>query len=295
MPRPFRVLGAGVALVVATLAAATPAPAAAALSPARAAPAAAAAAPVGGTAAAAPALPDSMAAIGDSITQAVDVCCFYGNWPSHSWSTGAGVLDGIASHYERIRARNPAIRGHRWNNAVSGARMADAPGQARRTVGQGAEYVTILIGANDLCGWDGTLTPTATFREQFEETLEILRTGLPASHVFVASIPNLYQLWSILRTDPVAQVVWQAAGICPSMLNFFNSPADRQAVIDRQRELNDVLRGVCATWSNCRFDDELVYNYDFTRAMVSRLDYFHPSLAGQATLATLTWEASWWA
>jgi lysophospholipase L1-like esterase len=245
-------------------------------------------------ASAAPPLPDSMAAIGDSITQAVDVCCFFGTWPGHSWSTGNAPLDGIASHYERIRARNPTIRGQRWNNAVSGARMADAPGQARRTVGQGAEYVTILMGANDLCGWDGTLTPTATFRAQFTETLDILRAGLPGSHVFVASIPNLYQLWSILRTDPVAQVVWQAAGICPSMLNFFNSPADRQAVIDRERELNDVLRGVCATWSNCRFDDDLVYDYDFTRDLVSRLDYFHPSLAGQATLAALTWEASWW-
>ncbi len=150
------------------------------------------------------------------------------------------------------------------------------------------------MGANDLCGWDGTLTPTATFRAQFAETLDILRTGLPASHVFVASIPNLYQLWSILRTDPVAQVVWQAAGICPSMLNFFNSPADRQAVIDRQHELNDALRDVCATWSNCRFDNYLTYNFAFTRPMVSKLDYFHPSLSGQATLSALTWEASWW-
>ena len=243
---------------------------------------------------AAPPLPASMAAIGDSITQAVDVCCFYGNWPGHSWSTGNAPLDGIASHYERIRARNPDIRGHRWNNAVSGARMADAPGQARRTVDQGAEYVTILMGANDLCGWDGTLTPTATFRDQFEDTLAILRDGLPASHVFVASIPNLHQLWSVLRTNPVAQVVWQAAGICPSMLNFFNSAADRQAVIDRERELNRALAEVCATWSNCRFDNYLVYNYDFTADLVSRLDWFHPSLAGQATLAALTWRASWW-
>ena len=235
-----------------------------------------------------------MAAIGDSITQAVDVCCFYGNWPGHSWSTGNVPLDGIASHYERLRAQHPAIRGHRWNNAVSGAQMADAPGQARGTVGQGAQYVTILMGANDLCGWDGTLTPTATFRAQFTETLDILRTGLPASHVFVASIPNLYQLWSILRTNPVAQTVWQAAGICPSMLNFFNSAADRQAVIDREAELNQVLEDVCATWSNCRFDNYLTYNYAFTRSMVSKLDYFHPSLSGQATLSTLTWNASWW-
>jgi lysophospholipase L1-like esterase len=281
MPRPFRVLALGAALILATLGAASAASASVTASRS------AVVAPV-------PPLPDSIAAIGDSITQAVDVCCFYGNWPGHSWSTGNVPLDGIASHYERIRAQNPGIRGHRWNNAVSGAQMADAPGQARRTVGQGAEYVTILMGANDLCGWDGTLTPTATFRAQFTETLEILRAGLPASHVFVASIPNLYQLWSILRTDPVAQVVWQAAGICPSMLNFFNSPADRQAVVDRQRELNSVLRDVCATWSSCRFDNYLTYNYDFTRSMVSKLDYFHPSLSGQGTLAALTWNASWW-
>jgi hypothetical protein len=110
----------------------------------------------------------------------------------------------------------------------------------------------------------------------------------------VASIPNLHQLWSVLRTNPVAQVVWQAAGICPSMLNFFNSPADRQAVIDREHELNRALDQVCATWSNCRFDNYLTYNFDFTPSMVSRLDRFHPSLTGQATLAALTWEASWW-
>jgi lysophospholipase L1-like esterase len=282
MPRLLRVLALGIALVLATVGTATSASAAAS-----------AATPTAATAAAPP-LPDSMAAIGDSITQAVDVCCFFGDWPGHSWSTGNAPLDGIASHYERIRARNPVIRGHRWNNAVSGARMADAPAQARRTVDQGAQYVTVLMGANDLCGWDGTLTPTATFRAQFTETLAILEAGLPDSHVFVASIPNLHQLWSILRTNPVAQVVWQAAGICPSMLNFFNSPADRQAVIDRERELNRVLEDVCATWSNCRFDGYLTYDYDFTPAMVSRLDWFHPSLAGQATLAALTWNASWW-
>jgi hypothetical protein len=68
------------------------------------------------------------------------------------------------------------------------------------------------MGANDLCGWNGGLTPTATFRAQFTETLDILRAGLPGTRVLVASIPNLYQLWSVLRTDPVARVVWQAAG-----------------------------------------------------------------------------------
>jgi len=282
MPRPLRVLAVGFALVLATL------------GPATAASASSAGAAASAAVVAAPPLPDSMAAIGDSITQAVDVCCLYRSWPGHSWSTGYVPFDGIASHYERLRARNPAIRGHRWNNAVSGARMADAPDQARRTVAQGAEYVTILMGANDLCRSDGTLTPTATFRAQFHATLHILRTGLPDTRVFVASIPDLHQLWSALRTDPVAQLVWRTAGICPPMLDAANTPADRQAVIDRERELNKVLHDVCATWSRCRFDDYLTYDYDFTRDLVSKLDYFHPNLRGQATLSAVTWEASWW-
>ena len=287
MPRSFRALSLGVALVLVTLVTAGPATASGTASGSAAAPASLAAL-------AAPPLPDSIAAIGDSITQAVDVCCFYGNWPSQSWSTGFVPLDGIASHYERVRALNPRVRGNRWNNAVAGAQMADAPAQARATVRQGAEYVTILMGANDLCGSEGTLTPTATFRAQFTKTMAILRTGLPASRVFVASIPNLYQLWSVLRADPVAQAVWQAAGICPSMRSLLSSPAGRRAFVERQRKLNEVLRDVCASWSRCRFDNYLTYNYDFTRSLVSKLDYFHPSRSGQATLASLTWNASWW-
>jgi lysophospholipase L1-like esterase len=271
MRRPVRVLLAGVAVLLATLG---PAASSSAQEPP-------------------PPLPSSIAAIGDSITQAFDACCFYGNWPRHSWSTGYDGDDGVASHYERIRAQNPAIRGHRHNNALSGAKMAAAPAQAQATVGQGAQYVTILMGANDLCDADG-LTPTATFRAQFEQAIGILREGLPGSRVFVSSIPNLYQLWSLLHADPAAQLVWQTARICPPMLRITNSEADRQRVVQRELEFNQALREVCAGWASCRFDGGRTYGFQFTRAMVSRLDYFHPSLLGHATLAAETWQASWW-
>jgi lysophospholipase L1-like esterase len=105
----------------------------------------------GPSGAATPALPNSMAAIGDSITQAFDACCWYGNHPANSWSTGWAGWDGVRSHYERILAHKPAISGHNYNDAVSGARMSDAPGQAALAVSQGAKYVTILMGANDVC------------------------------------------------------------------------------------------------------------------------------------------------
>jgi lysophospholipase L1-like esterase len=251
---------------------------------------------VAAAAAGSPPLPGSMAAIGDSITQATDACCWYGNHPANSWSTGDAGWDGVFSHYERIRAAKPTISGNQFNDSVSGARMSDAPAQAQRAVEQRARYVTILMGANDLCTSSvGSMTPLDTFRAQFQQTLAILDSGLPArAHIFVSSIPDVYQLWNLYHGDPVAEWVWSTARICQSLLSTSNTDADRQAVRDRELAFNAVLAQECARYANCRFDGNAVYNYPFTKNQVSKLDYFHPSLSGQAALAELTWRTSWW-
>jgi lysophospholipase L1-like esterase len=237
-----------------------------------------------------------MAAIGDSITQAADACCWYGDHPANSWSTGGAGWDGVLSHYERIRASNPDISGNNYNSAVSGARMDDGPGQARRAVDQRARYVTILLGANDLCtSAPGTMTSVDTFRSYFQQTLQILFDGLPRrARVFVASIPDVYQLWQIYHGDVAAQLVWDLADICQSLLSTSRTEADRQLVRDRNIAFNQVLRDECAKDARCRFDDDAVFNYQFSRSDVSKLDYFHPSLTGQARLADVTWTAGWW-
>ena len=247
-------------------------------------------------ASAAPPLPTSMAAIGDSITRATDVCCWYGDHPTQSWSTGGGAFDGIRSHYERIRPGQPAINGRNYNDARAGAKMRDAPGQAQVAVTQGARYVTVLMGANDVCTDSiSTMTSVADFRAQFTTTMNVLATGLPAgSHVFVSSIPDVYQLWALFRNDAAAQLVWAIAGICQLMLSPFNTEQNRQTVRTREQAFNQVLRGVCGQYVMCRFDDLAVFNYRFTAGQVTRLDYFHPSRSGQAALASITWLRSWW-
>ncbi|HEY3001009.1 MAG TPA: SGNH/GDSL hydrolase family protein, partial [Kribbellaceae bacterium] len=169
----------------------------------------------GATAQAAPPAPRSMASIGDSITRAADVCCWYGDHPANSWSTGDASWDGITSHYERLRALNPAITGHNNNDAKSGARMSDAPGQAETAVAQKVGYVTILMGANDVCtSSPTTMTPVETYRAQFQQTLQTLVSGLPQALIFVASIPDVYHLWEIYHTDWLAPLVWDVANIC---------------------------------------------------------------------------------
>jgi len=243
-----------------------------------------------------PPLPNSMAAIGDSMTQAADVCCWYGDHPSNSWSTGGAGWDSVSSHYERIRALNPYIAGHNYNDAVSGARMSAAPAQASKAVSQGAKYVTILMGANDLCtSTPETMTSVDTFTSYYRQTLSTLIAGLPArGRIFVASIPDVYQLWQIYHTDSTAQFVWQTAGICQSLLSPTRTEAERQLVRDRNIAFNSVLATECAAYARCRFDDNAVFNFQFARSDVSKLDYFHPDLSGQAQLAQLTWTKSWW-
>jgi lysophospholipase L1-like esterase len=243
-----------------------------------------------------PRLPGSIAAIGDSMTRAADVCCWYGDHPGQSWSTGGAGYDPISSHYERILKWKPGVHGHNYNDAVSGARMSDAERQAEAAVSQQAKYVTILMGANDLCTSSAaTMTPTETFRSQFESAMTTLETGLPVrAHIFVASIPNIYRLWEVYHDSWFARLVWSSANICQSMLAAGNTEADRQVVLAHERELNDVLAEVCGRYSNCRFDGYAVFNHPFTRDQVSTLDYFHPDLDGQAVLAEITWANSWW-
>ena len=102
-------------------------------------------------ASASPPAPGSIAGIGDSITRATDVCCFYGDHPEQSWSTGGGLFDGIRSHYEHLLGLSLGIHGHNYNDSRAGAKMRDADGQAQTAVTQHAAYVTILMGANDVC------------------------------------------------------------------------------------------------------------------------------------------------
>jgi lysophospholipase L1-like esterase len=241
-----------------------------------------------------PPLPASMAALGDSITRGYDVCCFYGDHPGQSWSTGYAWYDGISSHYERIKRVKPSSAGHMYNNAVTGAKMAAAPSQAAKAVNQGASYVTILLGANDLCtSSPSTMTSTDSFRTQFEQAMGLLAQE-PSRRIFVSSIPNIYQLWKVLHTNSLARTVWATAHICQSMLATRRTPAERQQVVDREKKFNKILAATCARYANCRWDGGATYNYRFSPGQVSTLDFFHPSLRGQAGLARVTWAASWW-
>ncbi|MFF6874377.1 MULTISPECIES: SGNH/GDSL hydrolase family protein [unclassified Streptomyces] len=235
--------------------------------------------------------PGSVAAVGDSITRAFDACEVLSDCPEASWATGGSPeVDSLAV---RLLGRAGAAQ-RSWNYAVSGARMADLPGQMARAVGRKPQLVTVMVGANDACrSTPAAMTPVSAFRSDFEDSLRSLRKALPKAQVFVASVPNLKRLWSQGRTSPMGKQVWKM-GICPSMLgdpDALDSAATlrRDTVQKRVEDYNKVLREVCAEDKRCRYDGGAVYDYRFGTAQLSRWDYFHPSVNGQARLAEIAY------
>lgn len=234
--------------------------------------------------------PTLMVALGDSITRGANLDgAAPGDHPEGSWATGnASALAG-ASHAERLRAQGELERGAR-NLAVSGARVTDFERQAREALPLRPEYVTVLFGANDACARNvDRMTKPDDFRAAFRAGAETLREGLPeGAIVFVASVPDVTRLAEVHEGNPRAEAAWRFFRVCPVLLSANATDETRAIVRERVVQYNDILREEAERYG-FRHDGGAVAAAQFEVVHVSDLDYFHPSLAGQAELANATW------
>lgn len=234
--------------------------------------------------------PHSIAAVGDSITRGFDACTVLSDCPQASWATGGDAdVDSLA-----VRLLGAQAAERSWNYAVTGARMADLPGQMEQAVEEKPDLVTVMAGANDACRSSAAaMTSVADFRRQFQDAMDILRQALPKTQVYVSSVPNLLRLWSQGRANPLGKQVWKL-GVCPSMLGDADAldaaaTKRRDRVEARVEAYNRVLKEMCAKDRRCRFDDDAVYDYRFGTDQLSHWDWFHPSKSGQARLAEIAY------
>ncbi|MGA2321920.1 MAG: SGNH/GDSL hydrolase family protein, partial [Solirubrobacteraceae bacterium] len=251
--------------------------------------------------------PTSIDALGDSITRGYDSqgagCTALSDCPAFSWATGTAA--NVNSVYLRTKALNPSVLLARpitsstagGNDAKTGAKMSELAGQAKNAVNapNTPDQVWILMGANDVCtSSEATMTPVASFRASFIAGLEVLSSGLPNARIDVLSIPNIYNLWSVLHTNTLADLTWAVAKICQAMLvnPTSTTPAEetrRKNVQKRNEEFNTVLGEVCAQYIHCHSDGGAAYAIKFPASDVNTLDYFHPNEKGQALAAETAW------
>lgn len=246
-------------------------------------------------AAAAQPVPEVMAALGDSISTGFNACGWYVSCKARSWSTGDNQL--VDSHYLRLSTLSGTLQTHNLNFAAPGSTSADLLGQVRKAVEAKADYVTILVGAQDACTrTEQAMTPVETYRRRLDAALAELRSGVPGARVFIASIPDLRRLWHVGKTNPIARTFWTVGRICQSMLARPDSTkrADaerRDRVRARVIAYNREAAEACTAFGpGCDTDEGAVFDYPFTLGQVSKWDFFHPNTAGQRVLARQTFE-----
>jgi lysophospholipase L1-like esterase len=249
-------------------------------------------------------VPTAMAAFGDSISVGFDAnapgCKVLNPCPAESWSTGTDPA--VNSHAARFAARGPLTA---QNFAKAGQKIAylssaEIPAAVAQNVGYG--YLTVLMGANDICTatrnkttgyW--SFTSAASFASSASAALNTLRADFPNALIAVGSIPNLFALWQNNYSNPNAVAAWAQYHPCDSMLT---NPAalsgqdmgNRRVAAGLIVQYNQALQSACAAISGCAFDDDALYDNPIGAADLSTIDWFHPSVSGQATLSQLLWQ-----
>ncbi|MFI6283255.1 SGNH/GDSL hydrolase family protein [Streptomyces sp. NPDC051018] len=236
--------------------------------------------------------PDSIAAVGDSITRGFDACVVLSDCPEVSWSTGTDTE--VRSLAQRLIGEPAVMAGKTWNYARTGADVADLSAQMTKAAARKPELVTVMVGANDACA-DSTelMTPVEDFRQSFTGALRELRRTAPKAQVYVSSVPDLKRLWTTGRDNPLSRQIWKL-GICATMLDdaedlSAKAHARRDQVQGRVMAYNTVLKDVCGKDPRCRYDGGAVFDYRFGDDALSRWDWFHPNKDGQSRLAEIAY------
>ena len=231
------------------------------------------------------AVPSKVTALGDSITQAFQTCTqAFTDCPENSWATGTSST--VKSIFFRIKEKNS--KATETNRSVSGAKVGSLNEQAQKAVSDKAEFVTILIGANDACA--NPSTSQLSFTSSFQAAINTLESGLPGVRIYVGSIPNLFHLWEVFHTNSTATSSWELTKECPGIMTEPTSEgtaakARRAATLAAEEGYDATMASICKASANCQWDNGTFFNGKFEPSEVSTNDYFHPSIAGQATLA----------
>ena len=288
---------------------------------------------LGGLVFSVPAPPANQFNIGDSIGEGEAANGTIGQAHHENvWSTGYDGGDGVNAFNERYESiapddyyENNSGRDPVFNQAVSGAVMADFAGQAQdvvsvvsQTPSGNAGRVTMLLGNNDVCADSlSAMTDPAQFETQYRAGLDVLAASEATrqAQIHVSGIPAIYWLWNAKRG-----VFWCRVFAWPFVpcQNLLKNPADdcvsgasrndpdndysgdgsnclRRKQFHRliRDTYNPILRDVLEEYRqsgalpNARYID--IYDVKFGSADVNGGDCFHPSKTGHALLADTEW------
>jgi lysophospholipase L1-like esterase len=231
-------------------------------------------------------------ALGDSISTGFNS----GGWGDRdkkdSWTTGDSLR--VDSHYKKIRK----ILGDKievLNVAVAGARVDDLSSQVDNLLVSSVDYLTILIGANDLCSWkDDYEVDFSKFKDTFTSSVERIIDDNSNVKIVLAPVPNLFALWQKGSQNSSCRFKWRFFGICKPLLSSKNTDEQRYLFRTKLKRVNDFFYKISTLYpDNIRYN-EILGTYEFDLEHISKKDCFHPSISGQNLISNLTWDNGWY-
>jgi lysophospholipase L1-like esterase len=231
-----------------------------------------------------------MNAIGDSISTGFNARNF-GDNRGLSWSTGEAAE--VNSHLKRLQGLGYQVTA--FNNAQAGAKITELPGHIDSVIANGADFVAVTLGANDLCSWPANHgEKLAEFKDKMIKEFDRATASRPTVKILLSPVPNLHNLWEVGKANAQCQSRWDLFNICAPLLNSKRTAEERQAFMSRWQDVNAALEEVAEVFpKNILFPKETAATV-FELKHVSTLDCFHPSIAGQNLLSLANWIAPEW-
>jgi hypothetical protein len=110
--------------------------------------------------------------------------------------------------------------------------------------------------------------------------------------IILVPIPDMHRMYEIGR-EKGCDDRWQQFRICKPLLSPDLTDLDRQHFVERWHDANNALAGIADQFPENVDFRSAVQNYRFGVDDLSGKDCFHPSSAGQTTLARETWSSHW--
>jgi len=232
----------------------------------------------------------TMVAVGDSITAGFNSSAFGTNFDM-SWSTGTSGK--VISHYQRL---SKVYDVKAVNRAKAGSHVLQTLEQIKEAVSEATrpiDYITMMVGSNDLCGWP--LEDNGTYLDDYTKNLrESIGTAIEHNSdvkILISSLPNIERLYEVGKEIRYCRAVWGTGRVCPNILS--PRAKNREIYFERWHLLNREISNIANdNHTNIIFTEE-VSKYEFTREDVSRWDCFHPSVQGQKRISEALWLLGW--
>jgi hypothetical protein len=204
------------------------------------------------------------------------------------------------------------------NGGQSGARVEDVPAQIdyitqqlKTTYNQTVDFnndwkmLTILIGANNLCGacYNASYAQPDYYQQQLEIVLEKAYTQIPRVFVNVLLMFNISQVYTAMMTSEYCKLVvnYITSSEC-GCLTDHTTPAQREAMDIYAAAYNQKIYELEEIWASKNLSNFAVRVQPFLQNMqiaqagvdfLSKLDCFHPSGLANAGISVGLWNNLW--